>query len=454
MRVTCSCSGKASNHPSGYFVDGASPFIAMNGSVIGLIDANIFNYDQLRSRFDTPTHSVSEMADIGYTSMNQSMLVAECDRSINSLHNTNSIVFQLIMRLGYRAATESLYPSEFAYIFLADSVLYAARDMYGIKPLYTGECLCCGRTVLASTHVELVDLKTVVCIAPFPPGSLLRLNLYTDRPNDQKVFEPFRPPMSAPEMPVLTALNESVASRASGKVTGVLVSGITSAAILHAAKRHAIDVCAFYFSCPHTEDIDRVRAACQGIQLHEIEILDTELMAAVPRAIRLIGTFETVSVRAAAVLLVGLTKVCQRRPDVTTILSGDGFSELRAYRPSIHDLHRYSGLWNDRVARSLGLSMHLPIADARVVAALRNSDPYPGDKTLCKNPAFDTISDMIWVQTEKMYHRVHMPLINRAFPESTPANSSEEVHYRLIYEDMFATRLDRAANYYDKFDWF
>lgn len=458
MIVTCACYQVGKPHLSGYRITS----FAIDGPVAGVVDGNIFNREHLQKQFDGPKMPLSVMADSGYRAMAKNALVAECDR----IHqNTNmDIVFQLIMRLGYKAATEALKYSEFAYIFIADSVLYAARDTFGIKPLYTGECLRCGRTVLASTHLDLVDLKTVVCIRPFPPGSLLRMDLS----NNEKVYTSFVHSSNSSDSSnlsnlsnsslhsLLAALDESVSDRVHGRVAGVLVSGgKSSTAVLRSAKKYAKDVCAFYFTCEGSMTLD-VRA--YDVPMYTIDISEAELMAAVPRAIRLIGTFETMSVRAASVLLVGLTKACQVRPDVTTILSGDGFSELRLDRPSVKQLHQYAGLWTSRVARWLGLDMHLPLADARVVSVIGENRPdmYSLDGfpyTTVENELFEPIPQIIWNQTEKMYSRLCMPLVFRAFPELTPVESSEEVHYRLTFEDAFSGRLDRAANYCDDFAW-
>lgn len=410
--------------------DAGQPFVS---SYVGVCNGEIYNHQELRNQHFQPgtTRLAGKpLAEIGIDNRDLASLSNDCVRELKG-HDARGdcdIIGKLIMKVGYHRAAELLGPSEFAWVFMHDGILYAARDTFGVRPMYTGRCPKCLALCLASTHDRLVDVG-MTGIEQFPPGHTMkydpatktmvmcRFNALNDIPIPKTLDE------------ALTAAVKIRATMVDGlKSVNVLLSGgIDSCTVLiKAAKFVSRDnLCAFTFV--HDENIDnnvdlqRAKQLCEDLKVTHYTILisATEVNDAVPDVIHILGTFDTTTIRASCILYVGLKEIRRLHRHRVVFLCGEGADEMFggyqyfSYSNNgmdrriecerlLRDIHMFDGLRIDRIAGNFGMEVRLPFLDLRVY------------RHMTKQP--DNIYAMTWTDTTltKVYFR-HCMIANNVW---------------------------------------
>ena len=283
--------------------------------------------------------------------------------------------------------------AEFAMVWQGDGgETHAARDHYGVRPLYSATCSLCHDRAFAS---ELLPL------AQFPEygGTADQLRPGVVSQNLVSVPMPRAPKL---HLDVAHAFACAVGARMTNcehtSEIGVLLSGgLDSTAVAYIMSisqlkgRPPIRAFTFYHDSK-SQDLKCARkvAAAIDIPLEEIHVQPT--LEDVRRCIRVIGSYDTTTVRASTMQMLAFQQIRERFPAIKVVLCGEGADELlggyqyflatpspaEAEAESIRlmsEIHRYDGLRVDRTAAAYGFEVRLPFLDAQFVETVRAAAP-------------------------------------------------------------------------------
>jgi asparagine synthase (glutamine-hydrolysing) len=319
------------------------------------------------------------------------------------IYNHDSLRRELTS-LGYRFATESDtevlvrgwdawgvdLPSHldgmYAFVIYdrARSELFAARDFFGVKPLYVGHDES-GGLYLASEMKALLGFAEE--IAPIPPGHRLRegrVEQFYRLPevsfelgNDDEIVGRFR-----------SLFAEAVRKRVQTdmRIAVVFSGGVDSAAILRLACEYHDDVTAVTVGFEGAPDVAIARRYCTELGIpHREQLLDLEdLVRAIPELVYQLETFETVDIMDGSVMGPGFAIV--RELGIKIALCGDGSDEqlagydfFRSYpdprylmRYRLSNLHRTDLQRVDRTSMMHTVEARTPFMDRDLIAFTAN----------------------------------------------------------------------------------
>jgi asparagine synthase (glutamine-hydrolysing) len=283
---------------------------------------------------------------------------------------------------GYEAWGEGLperLDGVFAFVLvdLRRARVFAARDPFGVKPLYYSVC---GERLLVAS-----ELKALAGGEAQPrelaPGHCLSGNV--QRP----WFELRRRPVPDDDEALVAEyrrlLEEAVAKRVDTDLpVGVIFSGgLDSAAVLRLAVERHPCVTAYTAGFEDAEDLAVARRYCAELGVeHVVTVLDLDLLVErLPRVIVQSELFETVDVMDASVSSLAFEAAARR--GLKVVLTGDGSDELLAgydlfrrhpdpqalldYR--LGNLYRTDLQRVDRMSMAYGVEARVPFLDRRLV---------------------------------------------------------------------------------------
>ena len=291
---------------------------------------------------------------------------------------------------------------EFAFVIhdLSTNDVFAARDPFGVRPLYINQVkdsFCLSSDLLPMKFVTLKDVKQ------FPPGhySLFKKTFWSYvqesvryhriQPVNSSSYESSK---DNPYKTIYTALCDAVKKRvvtSERPVACLLSGGLDSsvvaalAARFYASQGKTLET--FSIGLEGSEDLKHSSKVAQHIGSKHTQIICTEdeFYHSIPHVIRDIESYDTTTVRAS----VGNWKVAEyirENSEAKVVLNGDGADELMGgylyfhacpdkevfdeeCRRLLHNIHFFDVLRSDKSVASHGLEPRTPYLDKAFVDA-------------------------------------------------------------------------------------
>jgi asparagine synthase (glutamine-hydrolysing) len=398
------------------------------------------------------------------------------------------IVPKLYERLG--DLTWTSLDGVFATIVI-DPILHRAiiaRDPYGIRPLFYGEC---GSGLIISSEIKgLIGLASN--IRPLEPGTFLKVDTLDLSREQQRWHQiPFlKVPALADEATAANALRSALEQAVRKRLmterpcAALLSGGIDSSLIAALVQRElkaagASPLKTFSIGFEGSEDLRYARLVADHIGSDHHEIIKTpdEFFEAIPEVIKAIESYDTTSVRAS----VGNWSVAKAIKDMTdckVVFNGDGSDEVlggylyfyNAPTPTefelettrlLKDIYMYDVLRSDRSISSHGLEPRTPFLDRQFVATAKAisttlRQPIKGkqvEKWILRKAFQDTgllpdavlwrkkeaFSDGVSGKTKAWYEEIadRVPSSPITITEHLPPKTLEQAYYRSIFEELY-----------------
>ena len=379
----------------------------------------------------------------------------------------------------------------------ADSVV-VARDRYGVRPLYTGVDSE-GRFMAVSSMLGVPSHLTHL-FSQMKGGTWQKVQMHPDGvqiTTRGKFTPPPLPPLATTNVAGLQrefmqAVSVRCQQIGEDQKLGVLLSGGMDSVAVLAAMCECIDptrIVAFTvaFGSSSTPDVDIAGRVCAelGVGKHSVIIIEDDpeaILAQLQKAIRVLHTFDTTTIRAGTIqnlMYRGAQRVMQEE-GIKALLSGEGSDELAGgyqyfkMAPGgsaadleshrlLDDIYMYDGQRADRTAGAWGKEIRLPFLDTNVVQAFKEwwtpeerwdehvekkrlrevlaSIPYRSFQADAVQEAIrrpkDALSDSVgrrWVERLKLIAAEYCD--ERIFPRWThlPPQTKEQKMYRNIFE--------------------
>jgi asparagine synthase (glutamine-hydrolysing) len=283
----------------------------------------------------------------------------------------------------------------------ATNTLYAARDPYGVRPLFYSH-LPTGGVVFAS---EIKGLPRGAIPVPFPPGHFSAHDLTTGTMIMTRAYHTI-PTQKIPAFSSVfsrtearhalnVALTEAVKKRLmsdrpigallSGGVDSSLVAAIAARELRKTGKR----LSTFSIGLPGSTDLEYAAKVAKHIDSdhHQIVCSPEEFLAVIPTVVTAIESYDITTIRASVGnYLVG--KYIKEHTDIKVVFNGDGSDEIgggylyfynapsdEAFETEstrlLEEIHLYDVLRSDRCIAAHGLEARTPFLDKGVVATWR-----------------------------------------------------------------------------------
>ena len=305
--------------------------------------------------------------------------------------------------------------AEYACILLtADGRIVAARDPFGIRPLYYG-LAADGRPLFASEPKNLTGL--VQEILPFPPGHYYvdgEFHCYRDLSDVQ---DHLADDVTAAAEGIRKRLVEGVRKRLdSDAPLGYLLSGGLDSSLVCAICQKLSDKPIRTFAIgmdTDAIDLKYARQAADWIGTDHTEIIMTkqDVLDALEPVIRTLATYDITTIRAS----IGMYLICRairETTDIRVLLTGEISDELFGYKYTdyapdaqafqdeaakrVHELHMYDVLRADRCISVHSMEARVPFGDLDFADYVMHLDPaikmntYNKGKYLLRRAFMDT----------------------------------------------------------------
>ena len=287
----------------------------------------------------------------------------------------------------------------------AMDVLYAARDVYGVRPLYMG--IGPDYAIFASESKAMVDYSDQLSnIGQLNPGSLYSIDtndfsvtyrVYYDHSIELGYKLPSVNGTKFNNDRIYELLTDAVSKRLmSDRPVGFLLSGGLDSSLIAGIASRLLDNHPIHTYCIGLEDATDLAYARKvadhiGSIHHEVIVSEDDFFNAIPDVIEAIESYDITTVRASVGnYLIG--KYIKEHTDQVVIFNGDGSDEMGGYKylqnaPSadefqkecIHlltNIHYFDVLRSDRCLSShWGLETRTPFLDKRFVEFYMSIDP-------------------------------------------------------------------------------
>lgn len=359
---------------------GMQPFVW--GKYAWICNGEIYNWRDLKTRYNLPCESGSDCEILGPLWDRIQDPVAFC-RALDGV---------------------------FAFVLFNNETggILAARDPYGVRPMYIGASDDSGETIIASEMKAIVGLLDTITdnIETFKPGCVL---YSPDAESNGEVCEyhtvPWvKNPALADEAEarkhVRSALEAAVKKRmltTERPVAALLSGGVDSSLIAALVQRELRELKGpdaqlktFSIGFAGSEDLRHARMVADWIGSDHTEVVMTadEFFAAIPEVVRTIESFDVTTVRASVGNYL-VSREIARSCDAKVVFNGDGSDEvfgsyLYFYNAPgdeefeaevdrlLSDIHYFDVLRSDRSISSNGLEARTPFLDKQFVAVARS----------------------------------------------------------------------------------
>ena len=359
---------------------GNQPFV-VNGTYV-VCNGEIYNYKDLAKRWDIPLEEGT----------------SDC-----------AVIPHLAKRLGMTELCRTLDGVfAFVYVDVAANTLTVARDPYGVRPLFHASFTDNGKT----THAWSSEIKgfpnTYTTIEAFPPGTwqtynattgdLLEAVKYHTVPHTKMGLFQYPTGRSESKEALRSALTTAVKKRLlSDRPVGALLSGgVDSSLVAAIAARYlrmeGRKLTTFSIGMPGSTDLEYAQKVADfiGSDHHSVVVSPEEFLAAIPKVIKDIESYDVTTVRASVGnWLIG--KYIKEKTNIKVVFNGDGSDEIGGgylyfyAAPSdeefeaeserlLNEIHLYDVLRSDRSMAAHGLEARTPFLDKSVVATWRAMD--------------------------------------------------------------------------------
>lgn len=426
---------------------GMQPFTS--GKTIVVCNGEIFNYKELKEEyhFDYKTES-------------------DCE-----------VLIPLFQKYG--KSMFSILDGEYAFVIEYDQSILAARDPFGIRPMFYGyiDNKICFASEAKALHEVCENIK------PFPPGYVYhdgQFECFFDVSKSTDVIS-CRERITEGINDKLTA---AVVKRMhSDRQVGYLLSGgLDSSLVCSIASKHSKQPIKT-FAIGMEEDAIDLKYAKQVADYiksdhHEVIITKEDVLSSVEELIVILETYDITTIRAS----IGMYLVCKyikSKTDVRVLLTGEVSDELFGYKytdfaPSalafqeeaekrVSELYMYDVLRADRCIASNSLEARVPFGDISFSQFVMNIDPslkmnnygkgkyllrkafefgyLPEDIVWREKAAFSdavghSLVDCIKDYCETLYQDNYLKESKRKYPSHTPF-TKESFYYREIFEKYY-----------------
>lgn len=413
------------------------------------------------------------------------------------------VILQLYLKNGIQNVLDEI-DGVFAFALFDSNhnVIYLARDIYGVRPLFTGNSSGgeFGEFVFSSEGKSIERYNP----QPFPPGHLQKISI-----TDLGIFAletiPFFDVHSIESIKDDTSvikknLTESVIKRLQSEAkTGFLLSGgLDSSIVLSIA-------CKYYFQHEHDDPIHvfsigtkdnspDVKSAKEvveflqnkyselNLQHHIVDFNPHDGIHALPVVIYHLESYDTTTVRASTPMLL-IAKYIAENTDVRVVMSGEGSDELfggylyfhsapsdeefeNETRRLLSELYLYDNLRADRTMSAWGLELRVPFLDRKFtesVLSLKSSIKRPNGKDMEKQILRDCFKSdgsqkylpdhLLYRQKEAFSDAVGMNFQNSVktmakilYPTEEKCSEREKFYYGNIYMMSLPNLLPHVMN--------
>lgn len=361
--------------------------IEVGRSISFVCNGEIYNHEALSSKYDSdynyhhappPQHRRSDVDPVAR------MMVSQTDGSFLE----QSVMLRRVSEID----------GDFALVATDGETVVAARDRYGVRPLFYGMADNDRIIAFASEAKALLGLPGVSKVCVFPPGHLFYAQRFA-------AFEAHVHPTwcdleSQMSEQVRVLLYDAVSKRLlhSERPVGLLCSGgvdssvivAIAARVLSAQQIRETRVFTMKYGNGHSDDAFYARLLCERLGFkHEIvEFMPEQFDEAHEAAVRVCETPDPNTVRAAIPMLL-MARHIAATTDIKVLLSGEGADELfggyayfkLAPTPEhakqecerlLRNLHMFDVLRADRCFAACGLEVRVPFLDVNLVSCVNH----------------------------------------------------------------------------------
>lgn len=321
-------------------------------------------------------------------------------------HSDCEVILHLYKRFGIERTVE-LLDGEFAFVLLdrtgEQSVLYYARDPFGVRPLYMCQSETDENVIGLASELKVLNhisngQMTISQVEPGTYGTSVK-NSHTWH-LDGKTTRYFRIPALSlhskvqiqPNLyfdQIVDTLKTAVRKRVetSERSTACLLSGgLDSSLIAALAAQYYDNLNTYSVGMEGSEDLRNARIVADHIGSKHTEVILTEddFFNAIPEVIKAIESFDTTTVRASVGNYL-VAKYIRENSEDKVVLNGDGSDEVAGgyiymlHAPSnldfdtecrrlLSDIHYFDVLRSDRSVSSNGLEGRTPFLDKTFVS--------------------------------------------------------------------------------------
>lgn len=383
--------------------------------VVALTNGEIYNHRELRRQLQdfATVHSMfdwNELLSPGERILLQKQL------DLNNVENGADcdIIAKMLLYYGPDATFAALH-GEFVSVIVLPGYIVAARDHFGVRPLFYGFDAD-QHLVIVSSINQIQHPNFVPNLQPFPPSQFLIYDLSTG----SQIWQTFKPltlqscPSTAyladtvfdPLPGIAAAFYDAVRMRCVQQEayswgcdpkqikntlkTGVLLSGGMDSSVVLAVAVDVVGPTALVaftatFETVPTQDVIQSQALCRELGVeHHIVVLPTPTCSLMEACIRDLGTYDITTVRAGFAQWL----MCQQLKafrSVQVLLCGEGSDEasegyqyfklapdsMAAHLETkrlLKEIYLFDGLRADRATAQFGYEVRLPFLDTRFIA--------------------------------------------------------------------------------------
>jgi len=295
--------------------------------------------------------------------------------------------------------------AEFALVLFdkENKNIYAARDKYGIRPLFYGYN---SRTKTFGFASEMKALHNIMeHIEPIKPNKYYKLSLHESFLEVNKYYD-YKSIIAYPNINVVEYIQNMIKDLFTGAVAkrlfsdrpiGFLLSGglDSSLIVAIAAKILGPDkIVCFSIGLENSPDVvaSKIVTAYLGIKQHHIIPFNVEQgIKCIPDVIRATETYDITTIRASVPQYI-MAKYINQHTNIRVVLSGEGSDEIHgSYRyfrdaPNAAEFHKetvrllkelymFDNLRTDRTMSGNGLEVRVPFLDFEYVQFIKRIDP-------------------------------------------------------------------------------
>lgn len=399
------------------------------------------------------------------------------------------------------------FDAEFALVLIDQNKkqLFAARDKYGVRPLFVGIDFT-EQTVAFASELKALQTWEKMFIQPLDPKKLLSLDLSEDIAHIHTLdqLEPVSRSLATETIDkirddIRNLLTRAVSKRLhANRTIGFLLSGGLDSSLIVAIATRIVgvdNITCFSIGMEGSPDVEAAKKVVRylGIKKHYIVgFTSEEGYAEIPNVIKSIESYDITTVRASTPQYL-LAKFIKKRTDVRVLLSGEGSDEIhgsyRYFRDApnaqefhgetqrlLDELYLYDNLRTDRTMAAFGLEVRVPFLDMEYVRYIMNLSPellmyrkedhqmekqllrdsfrhyLPNDILYRSKEAFsDAVSSesVSWYKTvqEEVSKKYHPDVLSESTLEPK-VESLEAYHYRKLFDEFYPNRSTVIPHYW------
>ena len=418
---------------------GNQPFVTKNNTYT-ICNGEIYNHKDLKTTFDIETKSDSDCEIIGH---------------LYDIFNTNICNY---------------LDGVFAFCVVKNGNIFAARDPYGIRPLYYGYSRC--NSIMFASEAKAI-MTECSYVKHFPPGftwsNYTFHQYFSCIPKQVSMFNPLN---------IKSMLIDAVKKRLLSDVPiGFFLSGGLDSSLIAAIGRQLLNKKITTFSIgfdKSSPDLVYARKMANFLESdhHEVIVNFENAKNCLTDVVYHLETFDCTTIRASVPMFM-LSKYIRENTSIKVLLSGEGADEIFGGYLYLHgapttdafneetislmsNIHKFDVLRSDRCTAAHGLEIRVPFLDktfSQYVMGL------PGDvkkhkieKFILRNAfnnfipheilwrqknAFSDAVGYNWITKLKKYTDT---IINQVYEyDNTETNpvSKEESYYKHIFDSMY-----------------